>query len=175
MENEENWNEGNVLTDEIWEEYYRIKVSKCYFGRLAHLYWRGDIWIKLILAVLTSSAVGGLKFWRSIPYIWEVASALAIVTAIYTAVFNFQQARYEAEKLEDKFAPIAAEYKRLMRNAERGRDLEATEQRYNNLMEKEEYIQIPSRFKKYKKRLLAICEEEVARNEGIQLGGIENG
>lgn len=175
MENERNGNEGELLADRIWNDYYKVKCSECYFGRLAHLYWRNDVCVRFFLVMATSSAVAGLKFWNYIPVLWEVISALAIFTAIFTAVFNFQHARYESEKLEDVFAPFSGEYKRLMSNAELGRDLKKVEQRYNYLMEKEELIQIPARFKKYKKKFQAICEAEVTRDEGIQLGGTENG
>ena len=175
MENERNGSEGELLADRIWDDYYRVKCSESYFGRLAHLYWRNDIYVKLFLVMATSSAVAGLKFWSYIPVIWEIVSAVAVVTAIFTATFNLQQARYESEKLEDRFAPFSGEYKRLMSSAELGRDLEEVEQRYNYLVEKEELIQIPARFKKYKKKLQAICEEQVARDEGVELGGIENG
>jgi len=166
MENDVNGSIYEILADKIWESYYRVRVSKCYFGRLARQYRQKETCVRLFLALSTSSVAWGY-FSNYIPTIWKIVSVIAAVTAIVTTKLNFQKSMYESKMLEERFSPFAADYKRLLLDIELGEDSEAVRRTYNYLVEKQELVQIPTKFKKYKEKLMHACQDEVEQDEGI--------
>jgi len=150
----------------IWNSMLTAQMNAAYWNKLACRYAQRERWIKIFLAITSSSTVAGWAFWAQHDSIWKFLSALSAVIAVILPLLDYSARVERFNKLSTKFAQLRTGYDQLWAQID---DLtpDTIRNMQDQLATKEIEVADLQTTEPSNRELLVHCQEEVLQSRGL--------
>ncbi len=167
------------IKETIWNSMLDAELETKYWGELCRIYYKWDRWIKIFLAVMSSSTVATWGIWNKIDLVWQILSGISAVTAIAIPILDLPKTLQSVLRLSSKWLQIQSQYEALWFDIENGlKYFEEVVEQYRHIKEKELLEQAPAYLPSNKKKLKERCFNQILQSRGLLTkseGGETNG
>jgi hypothetical protein len=150
----------------IWNSMLTAQMNAIYWNRLACRYAERERWIKIFLAVTSSSTVAAWTFWAQHDTTWKFLSALSAVIAVILPLLDYSGRVERFNKLSTKCAQLRTGYDQLWAQID---DLapDMIRSMQGQLATKEIDVAELQSTEPVDRELLVHCQEEVLQSRGL--------
>lgn len=96
-----------------WESMLDADMNVRYWGQMARKYRSRERTIMIFLAIISSGAVAGWKFWAGHPSIWHSLSGLSAVLAVALPLLDYSGNVATMVELRGKWSELSVAYDQM--------------------------------------------------------------
>ena len=156
---------SDPLRKRIWDARLDSKMNVRYFTYLSQRYERRDRWTKILIAITSSSSVGGWTFWAYLNPLWQILSGFTAVLAIISPIQNYPKLVGTLRDLSGRWQRTEYEWDKLWLKIERGKQISTTD--YERVKLKELSLSKDGSGIPDESELIKKCQQEVLVAEGV--------
>ena len=151
----------NYLWKNVWWSYIESEYTVRDWERLSNRCHKIDFCTRLVLAITTGGTFAGLWVWKYAPWMWKTVSFITFLLATTHTFMNWQKSENDASKLYAGHRMISLRYKNVLLHMQTGVSLDKVMAEYEQIERDEEAIETPPKFRKYKDKFQAECQDAV--------------
>ncbi len=156
----------------VWDAMLDADMNVRYWGYIARKYSRYDKWLRFLVALTSSAAVGSFEIWRystglfDWSLMWDLLCATAVVVAVALPFLEFSKVAMEAQSAQPIWRTCGSKYEDLWLKR-RQLSPPALQSRYSaikqdQIKETSSQVTLPRNTK-----LIVQCQSEVRRARGL--------
>lgn len=123
------------LREQIWNARLDAKMNVRYFTHLSQRYERRDRWIKILIALTSSSSVGGWTLWEHLNPLWQILSGFTAVLAIASPIRDYPKLIGQLRTLYGSWLRTEYEWEKLWIRSQNGEQISISD--YDQVRTKE--------------------------------------
>lgn len=105
--------EKSMLDVELWKSLLTADMNARYWSLIGRRYVERDRNAKIFLAIISSSALAGLGFWKQLPWAGIALSVLSTLTAVVIPALKYPDKVNKASDLAGTWMQIQFDYENL--------------------------------------------------------------
>ena len=154
-----------VVTD-IWNSSLTAELNVRYWDSLCRRYYLIDRYVKIFLAVTSSSTVAGWGFWKEMKILWQILYGISTITALALPILDLRGKIQLMARVGEKWAQILSQYDILILDLKNGMGLDKIAKQYRQIREKHP-SGIGSALPSNKERLKEKLYKEIVKSKGL--------
>lgn len=149
----------------IWESLLDAEMNVKYWGYLARRFVKRERWLKIILAITTSSTILSLSVWQSHPSGPVILGVVNAVLAISLPFLHYSESIETMANLRGSWSQLSVEYDRLWQRAKKVDS--DYENEFRLLKERTVQLSVLETRLPNDPKLVRRCQQEVCRARGL--------